>query len=133
MNLNSYCEHVLPTSLEHLIGFDLDSSIKMCEHDAIHYLTQQGFTQNEEILVAHLEVKHDVGVIDKNRFYHLIKSRKIDNLNFQLSSYDFLTKSLIKETALEIFKISLDKYHHPLLNQAVLDFYTELSEPTYSF
>ena len=76
MNLNSYCEHVLPTSLEHLISFDLDSSIKMCEHDAIHYLTQQGFTQNEEILVAHLEVKHDVGFIDNNSFYHLIKSKK---------------------------------------------------------
>ena len=133
MNLKFYCEHVIPTSIKHLLETDLDVSIKMCEHDAIHYLTQQGFTENEEIVVAYLEDKYEVGFIENNIFYNLLKSRKIVDLNFQISSYEFLTQSLIKETAIEIFKISLDNYHHPLLNQAVLDFYTELSELTSSF
>lgn len=130
MDLEIYCEHILPANLKRVLGFNKEEIIKFCEHDAIHYLTEQGFTENEEILVAHLEVKHNIGFTGRNRFYN-INPKKAVNFNLQLLTYDFLTQALIKDTALKMFKIVLDKYCHPLYSQDLLDFYSELSEPSF--
>lgn len=85
MNLRDYCKLVLPRpplskenffrtyEYEHDYGVSYDEYLIICsEHDALHYLYEENFSDENEIKIAKLEEVYNVGFVGRNYFYYCI-------------------------------------------------------------
>jgi hypothetical protein len=79
MDLQWYCKFVLPErplteeqfSNQFEFGYSYSNYlISFSEHDALHYLYEESFSDANELRISRLEDIYKVGFVGRNYFYH---------------------------------------------------------------
>jgi hypothetical protein len=84
-------------------GITTDEAVKAsCEHDALHYLSQQPFTKEGEEYVAYLEKTFNCGWLPLGEKYNTFKPKECE--------CSHITQELITQTAEDIQSLMYDEF-----------------------